>query len=54
VKVKNSLFIKKLHKGDFVVDHSGESDVKGINQNPLEGILEYGDQYNAAHDFAIF
>jgi len=54
VKQKNSLFIKKLHKGDFVIDHSNEPDVKGSNQNPLEGILEYGDQYNAAHDFAIF
>jgi len=54
VKQKNTLFIKKLHKGDFVIDHSGEPDVKASNQNPLEGIIEYGDQYNAAHDFAIF
>ena len=23
-------------------------------ENPLEGIMEYGDQYNANHDFAIF
>jgi hypothetical protein len=23
-------------------------------ENPLEGIVEYDDQYNANHDFAIF
>jgi hypothetical protein len=56
VKHKNSAFIKKLHKGDFVVDHgvedSAEHQLK--DNNPLEGIVEYGDQYNANHDFAIF
>jgi len=51
------MFIKTLHKGeDYVVDHnpdqSAEQQLKA--SSPLEGIMEYGDQYNANHDFAIF
>ena len=56
VKTRNAMFIKKLHKSDFVIDHrpedSAECTLKA--ENPLEGIVEYGDQYNANHDFAIF
>lgn len=47
VKHKNSAFIKKLHKGDFVVDHgvedSAEQQLRRGDHNPLEGIVEYGD-----------
>ena len=48
-KTRNSMF-KKLHKSDFVIDNKPEDSA----ENPLEGIVEYGDQYNANHDFAIF
>ena len=55
VKTRNAMFIKKLHKSDDIVnyiDDSAENTLKA--ENPLEGIVQYGDQYNANHDFAIF
>lgn len=53
VKSKNSMFIKKLHQADDLTnEESTEQKLKA--SNPLEGIIEYGDQYNANHDFAIF
>lgn len=55
VKTRNAWQIKKLHKSDYVVngvEDSAENTLKA--ENPLEGIVEYDDQYNANHDFAIF
>lgn len=53
VKSKNSMFIKKLHQADDLTnEESTEQKLKA--SNPLEGVIEYGDQYNANHDFAIF
>jgi hypothetical protein len=52
VKSKNAMFIKKLHQADNLTEDNSKQQVKA--KNPLEGITEYGEQYNANHDFAIF
>lgn len=52
VKGKASLFMKQ-NKADFM-DRTDEQELKHDVSNGLEGILEYGEQYNANHDFAIF
>lgn len=42
----------KHNKAD-AVDQIDELELKGVS-NGLEGVIEYGEQYNANHDFAIF
>lgn len=55
VKQKTSMMIKKLHKQDNLVgDESAEQPLDKDYSSPLDGIIEYGDQFNPNHDFAIF